>query len=187
MNASNDVARAAAARLSAPDFDSVFNANYLMVIRAIDRVIGDHARAEDIAIEAFWKLWQRPDALGQQSGGWLRRTAIRLALDELRRRMRRARYESLFAALGWSGAGGQQPDEIMAASDDQARVRMVLGSMRRRDAELLLLQSDGLHYQDIATFLSINPASVGTLLARARRVFREAYEERYGDQQRAHR
>ena len=66
MNASDDVAPVVPARTAAPDFDSVFRQNYAGVARAVERVIGDHGRAEDIAIEAFWKLWHRPNkALGR--------------------------------------------------------------------------------------------------------------------------
>ena len=35
-------------------------------------------------------------------------------------------------------------------------------------------------YEDLAVMLSINPASIGTLLARAKQTFREEYVRRYG-------
>jgi hypothetical protein len=36
-------------------------------------------------------------------------------------------------------------------------------------------------YNDIATAVSVQPGSVGTLLARAREAFREEYLKQYGD------
>jgi DNA-directed RNA polymerase specialized sigma24 family protein len=39
----------------------------------------------------------------------------------------------------------------------------------------LLLRAEGYSYRDIATALDLNEASVGTLLARAVRAFRESY------------
>ena len=47
-------------------------------------------------------------------------------------------------------------------------------------AELLLLRSDGLSYEEVASALELNPGSVGTLLGRAQRAFRKEYLKRYG-------
>ena len=53
--------------------------------------------------------------------------------------------------------------------------------MPRRQAELLLLRSDDAPYDELAAALSINAASMGTLLARAKQTFRKEYVKRYGD------
>ena len=53
--------------------------------------------------------------------------------------------------------------------------------MRRTQAELLILRSDGVLYDELAAVLSLNPASVGTLLSRARAAFRKEYVRRYGE------
>jgi RNA polymerase sigma-70 factor (ECF subfamily) len=47
---------------------------------------------------------------------------------------------------------------------------------------LLLLRGQGLLYEELAAALSINPASVGTLLSRAKAAFRKEYVKRYGEQ-----
>ena len=179
MTVPDEVADVTTARAAAPDFDAIFHANYAGIARIALRVVGDPTRAEDIAVEAFWRLWRHPEAMGESSGGWLRRTAIRLALDDLRRRSRRLRYETLFAVVG---VQPRRPDEVFAGEQEQSRVRAVLAAIPARQAELLLLQSDGMAYADIAALLSINPASVGTQLARARATFRQEYVRRHGDQ-----
>ena len=56
----------------------------------------------------------------------------------------------------------------------------MLAVIQPRQAELLLLRSDGLSYAEIAAALEMNPASVGTMLARAQAAFRKEYEKRYG-------
>jgi RNA polymerase sigma-70 factor (ECF subfamily) len=43
---------------------------------------------------------------------------------------------------------------------------------------MLLLQAEGYSYRDIAAALELHEASVGTLLARARRAFLTAYGSR---------
>jgi len=52
--------------------------------------------------------------------------------------------------------------------------------MRPRQAELLILRSNGFSYEELASMLSLNSASVGTLLSRAEQAFRKAYINRYG-------
>ncbi len=64
------------------DFEAFFHSHYDRIARAVARVVGDPARAEDLAAEAFWKLWQTPQAQGEKAGGWLYRTALRMALNE---------------------------------------------------------------------------------------------------------
>ena len=74
------------------------------------------------------------------------------------------------------------PDELLSAAREQNRVRTVLAAVPAREAALLLLRSDGCSYDEMAATLSLNPASVGTLLVRARGAFRKEYVRRYGEQ-----
>jgi RNA polymerase sigma-70 factor (ECF subfamily) len=54
--------------------------------------------------------------------------------------------------------------------------------MKKRQAEVLVLHSHGLSYEELASTLDLNPASVGTLLSRALQAFRKEYIERYGEE-----
>jgi RNA polymerase sigma-70 factor, ECF subfamily len=174
-----DVTDAVAARRTAFDFEAVFQSDYHRIARVIARVIRDPARAEDLAIETFWRLWRTLPAQGEGAGGWLYRTAVRLALDELRRRARRARYEQVLTLFR---ASPRTPDELFSDQEEHGRVRSVLAAMSSRQASLLLLHGEGLSYQEVAAALSLNPASVGTLMSRARAAFRKEYVRRYGEQ-----
>ena len=160
------------------DFDTFFRAHYARIARAVARVVGDDACAEELAVEAFWKYWRTPAAQGEQAGGWVYRTAIRLGIGELRRRARHARYAGLLRF-----GSPPNPEAIHAASEEQKRVRMALAGLKPRDAELLLLRSDDYSYEDLAALLDLNLASVGTLLVRARQAFRKEYTKLYGEPQ----
>ena len=160
------------------DFEAVFRAHYERIARVIVRVIRDPGRAEELAVEVFWKLWRNRQAQGEASAGWLHRAAVRLALDELRSRARRARYESVLTFI----RPPRTPDELFSSCEEQGRVRSVLAAMAPRQAELLLLRSDGFHYDELASALSLHPASIGTLLSRAQQAFRKEYVKRYGEQ-----
>jgi RNA polymerase sigma-70 factor (ECF subfamily) len=58
----------------------------------------------------------------------------------------------------------------------------VLSAIDERQAELLVLRSQGLSYDEVAAALDLNSASVGTLLSRAQQAFRKEYIKRYGEQ-----
>jgi RNA polymerase sigma-70 factor, ECF subfamily len=160
------------------EFEELFRAHYGRITRVIARVVRDYARAEELAAEVFWKLIHNPQAQGEQCLGWLHRTAVHMSLNELRREARQARYERLFGF----GRRIANPEEAHAEAEQQQRVRAVLAAMDRRQAELLLLRNEGLSYQELASTLDLNPASVGTFLARAQQAFRREYLKRYGEQ-----
>jgi len=160
------------------DFESAFHAYYGRIARVIARVIRDTGRAEELAVEVLWKFWRTRSAHGEQAGGWLYRAAVRTSLNELRRKVRSNRHESLSEAP----PGTPTPEEVRAAREEQEHVRVVLASLDERQAELLLLRSSGLSYDEVAAALELNPASVGTLLSRAQQAFRKEFIKRYGEQ-----
>ena len=158
------------------DFEAFFHAHYERIARVIARVVGDRARAEDLAAEAFWKLWLTPRAHGEGARGWLYRTAVRMGLNDLRSGRRRERYE----ALADVPPDLLTPEEVHAAAEERHQVRQTLAGLRERQAELLILRSGGLSYDELAAALGLNAASVGTLIARAQQAFRKEYVKLYG-------
>lgn len=158
-------------------FELLFYAYHERITRMIARIIRDPGRAEEVAVEVFWKFWRTPKAHGSMAAGWLHRTAVRMSINELRRQVRATRKE-VFARLEDEPP---DPERMMAASQEQQQVRIVLAKIRPRDAELLLLRSSGLSYEELAAALDLKPASVGTLLNRAQQAFRKEYVKRFGD------
>jgi RNA polymerase sigma-70 factor (ECF subfamily) len=176
VDARNDALSAAVSRLTDLEIDEAFREHYGRLARLIARVVGDRARAEELAVDAFLKWWRRTGARGAGAGKWLYRVAVRLAIDELRRDARRARYVRIAPVANPPAT----PEDVQAAEEEQRRVRAVLATLSRRDAALLLLRSEGLAYQELAAALGLNPASVGTFIGRAQRAFRTEYVRRYG-------
>ncbi len=163
----------------ASDLERVFLLHYPRIARTIARVVRDHARAEELAVDVFLKWSRRGPTPSDEAAtlGWLLKTAVRMGLDELRRQARRGRYEHLLAAFRSVPA---TPEDVRAAREEQVRVRVVLAALRRRDAELLIWRSQDMTYAELAAILQINPTSVGTLLHRAQQRFKQKYEARYG-------
>ncbi len=155
----------------------MFAIHYKWVARVIAKVTRDPARAEELAVEALIRCSRESKPGAESPERMLRRTALRLGLDELRRAERRSRYESVVTFL----RAAPTPEEITSSEQERERVRLVLARLHPQQSALLLLRSDGLSYSELAATLALNPASVGTLLSRAQQTFRKEYIKRYGE------
>jgi RNA polymerase sigma-70 factor (ECF subfamily) len=176
----SDAADAAVDDQTAPasfDLEAEFRVHYARVTSVIARVVNDPARAEELAVDVFMRLWHEPNAQGPNTPGWLYRTAVRRGLDELRRVTRRARYEPLLRLAGSTPS----PEDAAVAGEARGRVRRTLLSLRPDRATLLVLRGQGLSYDELADATGVTPSSVGTLLRRARQAFQKEYCSRYGD------
>jgi RNA polymerase sigma-70 factor (ECF subfamily) len=158
------------------DFGEVFHTHYPRVVRVIARMVQDPGRAEELAAEVFWKFWRNSKIPSHSVSSWLYQSAVRTGLDELRRQHRRSRIDKVFGFLRVAPS----PEQVLAGEQDQQLVRNVLSTLRVRDAELLILRSEGLSYQEVAEVLRLNEASIGTLFRRAQQAFRKEYVKRYG-------
>ena len=158
------------------EFEAIFLQHYTRVYAVLFRLLGDRAAAEDLALETFWKLWERPPERGGNLGGWLYRVAMRLGFNALRGAQRRRRYEEE-AGLGELDAASVSADPLreVERGDERERVRRALGRLAERDAQLLILRYSGLSYKEIAAALGVSPNSVGTLLTRAEAAFEKQY------------
>ena len=163
--------------------ESLFREHYARIVRLLTRLTGDGAHAEEIAADVFHKLSQRPALLAGQDDltAWIYRVATNAGLDGLRTNSRRRQREE---AAGADVHGGAQPDALqnMLREERSSRVREILGGLKPRDAQLLLLRVNGLAYKELAVTLGVEPGSVGTMLARAEAEFERKFRTRFGEQ-----
>ena len=163
---------------AAAAFEDLFLQHWEKVYGVLFRLTGDRAEAEDLALETFLRLWQRPPAQEQTLAGWLYRVATNLGYNALRSAGRRSRHE-LDAGMEALATDTVSPNPAKEAerSEDRQRVQQILQQMQARQAQLLILRHSGLSYQEIADALNVAPASVGTLLVRAEKEFIRLYEK----------
>ncbi len=156
-------------------FEAIFRAYYGQVFAAAYRLLGSGQEAEDVAQEAFLRLYRYPLPAGREHNlaGWLLRVATNLAYNALRSRKRRQDRERR-ATEEWADASSGR-----AALDPDAgeRVREVLATLPERQVQILFMRQAGLSYAEVADALGVAPGSVGTLVARAERAFRERWEK----------
>lgn len=160
------------------EFEALFLSHYEGIYRLLFRMLGSAEEAEDLAQETFLRLY-RERSLGegaQNVRAWLYRVATHLAYNAARERERRERRQRRAAVGdGHLAVGGDDPAEAALRDEEQAAVRRALLSLPRRQAQLLLLYYAGLSYRELATALGVAPGSVGTMLARAKAAFAQAY------------
>jgi RNA polymerase sigma-70 factor (ECF subfamily) len=165
------------AAASARSFEDAFLEHWTRVYGLLVRLVGDPSEAEDLALETFVKLYQRPPAEreGFTLGGWLYRVATNLGLKSIRSFQRRERYE-LSAGKGvLESAPEDRPAEILAEEEERRNARAALDRMNSRQAQLLVMRYSGMSYKEIAAAFDLSPTSIGPLLLRAEREFEKQY------------
>lgn len=158
-------------------FESLFREHWGRICRVLYRLVGDWDEAEDLALDAFWRLYERPPRRETNLGGWLYRVATNLGFNALRSRKRRQRYEEEAGLQFLEERDDPAWDPAEALERDQSRtqVRRALAEIKPRSAQLLILRYSGLSYAEIADAAGVKPGSVGTLLARAEAEFEDCY------------
>jgi RNA polymerase sigma-70 factor, ECF subfamily len=159
-----------------PDFEHIFHQYWERIYGVLFRLTGDPDEAEDLALETFYRYWQRPPRNNGLAGGWLYRVAVNLGYNALRSSRRRQEYEMQSGRAALLAQPAPEPQAAAETSEQRAAVRGVLQRLPERQAKLLVLRHSGLSYKEIAAALKISAASVGTLLVRAEEAFLRLYE-----------
>ena len=93
---------------------------------------------------------------------------------DIPRRSRRQQRDTILVPDPQGSPGAEQEVE---RREEQTAVRAALARLTQRQVQLLLLRQMDFTYAECAAVCDVAPGSVGTLLARAARDFRAAYEE----------
>jgi len=147
------------------DWSSLVREHRAAVYGIAWRILGHAQDAEDVAQEVFAEAHRQSD--GAPIVCWpalLRRIAACRALDALRRRRITMPLDGAHLA-----AGKEDPAEIAAGRELEARLRMALAELAPREAEVFCLRYfEELSYREIAETLGISPTATSTALYQAR-------------------
>lgn len=170
-------------KLSTQAFEELFLSTYPRLVAILRRMLGDPARAEEIANEAFLKLHNTvlPPTIRANIAGWLYRTAMNLGIDDLRARNRHTPVAEEASRAISSSSQPENGLQVLLRTETQQRVRLVLSKLKPEWSQLLLLRASGYSYKEIAVQLDIPPTSVGTMLIRAEAGFEKCYLETFGE------
>jgi RNA polymerase sigma factor (sigma-70 family) len=157
-------------------FVALFEAEFPRLFRYLDRVSGEPELAADLAQDAFVRLNRRGE-MPEKPELWLITVAVNLFRNVKAARSRRRRLLTVARAEAVLADPAPTPAQVAEAAELGVRVRATINRLPERERRLLLLRAEGYSYRDMASALDLNEASVGTLLARAKRLFQEAYED----------
>ncbi len=179
--------RASAGEPEPGRFDALFLRHYGRVRGILRRLLGSDEEAEDAAQEVFLRLYRQESPPADEVGlsRWLARVATNVGLNALRSDRRQAarlqREATLTRAEAPGREAGEDPVAAALAREQAELVRAALEGLAPRARAALALRSGGMAYAEIAEALGVAPGSVGTILARAEREFRQRYLALSGD------
>lgn len=164
-------------------FDSLFDRWSARLLHFLERMVRDRAVAEELLQESFLRIHRARDRYQPTArfSTWLYTIASNAARNELRRPFRRASHES----ADESGEGAGTPlvdasppsDELAAARQRQGTLEVALARLpERQRAALWLAAVEGLSYAEVAEALDVTPASVKSLVHRARVALADALD-----------
>jgi RNA polymerase sigma factor (sigma-70 family) len=156
------------------EFRAVFLQYYTRIVAILMRLLGDRARAEEVANDSFWRLYRQPALEINNVGGWLYRTATNLGIDALRASNRRRQHEQAAAKLEAESTSAGPLDDVLR-EEKCRQVRTALASIKPVQAQLLILRNSGFSYKELAEALDLKPGGIGTMLTRAEEEFRNRY------------
>jgi RNA polymerase sigma-70 factor, ECF subfamily len=147
-------------------FQEFYRANYWKITGIVTAVLGSRAEAEDVTQEAFARALARwPGISGYDlPDAWVRRVALRLAVDSTRRVRRAARLAERIAANP-PGAADDPLDPLPSTHLTAALLRVPL---RQREVLVLHYLAD-LPVEVIARDRGLSSGTVKTRLAAGRR------------------
>ena len=174
-----------AQRGDAAAFEVLVRRHQARALRVARNLVADPDEAQDLAQEAFLRVWRSLERFDFQHEftTWLYRIVTNLAIDHLRRR--RATV-STTPAEDADGAGLELPDQDAPAPDRRLdavetaqRVRACIASLAPHFQSVLVLRElEGLPCTEIASIVGATHVTVRWRLHRGRKLFQEEWERR---------
>ena len=142
-------------------FEGFFEEQKERLLRILSVITGSRAEAEDLAQEAFTRVFERWETVAamEDPAGYLHRTAMNL----FRNQYRRARV-ALSRAVGI----GPEQDVFKPVEDRDAAARALGGLTPRQRAALVLTEALGYSGEEAGRLLGIKASTVWALTHQAR-------------------
>jgi RNA polymerase sigma-70 factor (ECF subfamily) len=148
------------------------------LVNYLTKLAGTRDRAEDLAQEAFLRLFERGESYDER--GLLRAYLFRIATNLLRSQERRKSRWGKVLSLFLSSDGGSHEamqEERLLRHEIQENLRRAIASLPLHyRAPLVLHEIDGWRYQEIGEALGCREGTVKSRIHRGRRLLREQLE-----------
>lgn len=161
--------------------EKLFWAHQQRILRAVYRITGNMADAEDVAQSVFMRLVNSDTTRIEAAESYLYRAAINGALDLVRSRQRGREVALEVAAEVVSMAPSSSPDRQLSDRELRTWLRTALGILSLRAAEMFVLRYiEGLDNREIARMLGTSRPVVAVMLHQARARLKKEFENERG-------
>ncbi len=168
------------------DAQQLFEKHAPMVYNLALRLSGNAADAQDIAQDAFIKAMKGLAGLRDEAfaGTWLYRITVNVWKNRVRAEKRRAFWKTF--SLDWGKDNGDEPPALQVAAvepgpgealekaDEKQALEQALAALEPEDRAILLLrETDGRSYEEIAGIMELQLGTVKSRISRAREALRQ--------------
>jgi RNA polymerase sigma factor (sigma-70 family) len=152
--------------LERDEFNAVFAAHYIRVLRYVQRRVDDRGTAEEIAAETFLVAWSKRGQV-EISVPWLYRTAANKIGDHYRRSQRKRAAEAALARRA-----EEAPEEVSPL--DRLALTSAIDSLTEKEREVVMLTYwERLPAKQVAEVMGGSESSIWVTLTRARTKIRK--------------
>ncbi len=136
---------------------------------------GDLGRAEDLAQEAFVKMWQKcKDVIFEKAKSYLFTVANRLFLNHIEHQKVVLKFEK----KGHTDRNNQSPEFIMEEDEFKSKLEQAISDLSEAQREAFLMNRiDKMSYQEIADALGISVKAVEKRIHNALKTLKSKVEE----------
>jgi RNA polymerase sigma-70 factor, ECF subfamily len=157
-------------------FEALYRRTFPRVYAYVASLLHDRAAAEDVTAQAFERAYRKRLSFRASRGtpdAWMFGIARNAALDELRKRKRRATLES-----DPEDTVSPAPEEYAELTLRRETVRAALALLDGQERDLVALKfAGGLSNAEIARVLRVSESNAGTRLHRTMEKLREACDD----------
>jgi RNA polymerase sigma-70 factor, ECF subfamily len=157
-------------------FEALYRRSFPRVYGYVATLLRDRGAAEEVTAQAFERAYRKRRSFRASRGSeeaWLFGIARNAALDELRRRKRRAGMAADPEDIHTAGTA-----ELAESALRRETVRAALGRLAPRERELVALKfAGGLSHEEIARVTGMSSSNVGTRLHRTLEKLRKDCDE----------
>lgn len=158
-------------------FSVLMERHMARAIRFAERIVGN-AEADDIAQEAFVRVWNRGASYDPGVGRfttWLYRIVLNLAIDS----RRRPRHLDIEEAADVPSNEPEPVVRLIADEQDRSIAAAMAALPERQRAAIALFHMEGLSVREAALAMNLSEKAFESLLTRARSALKQEVEKAY--------
>ena len=164
-------------KLSAQEFERAFDLYYTSVRNFLYYKTSQSELAEDVAQDAFVKLWETRDKIDKTSiKAYVFTIANNLAINQLKR----DQLKFKFLKLQGDKTDIKTPEYLMEMQEFDQKLQDTLAKVPDGAREVFLMNRiDGLKYREIAEMLGLSMKAVEKRMSRALAILRDEIKEKF--------